>query len=70
VLLDFAPELRDQLLALQSKATGEGERGDALDGRGGDDRQHQREQERGLVFADDVIDEIAGGSGRTSPRRG
>ena len=55
VFLHFAAQLGDQALALLGKQLGQGERGDALNDGGGENRAHQRVQHGDLVLVDHVV---------------
>ena len=64
VLLHLAPQLGDQSLALLGKQLREGERGDALNDGGGENRADDPFQQVDLVLVDHVIDQKLGGAGQ------
>jgi hypothetical protein len=61
VLLHFAAQFSDQALGFFGEQLGESERSPALNQCGGEDRGHQRPQQRGVVPSDDVVNEKLGG---------
>src|SRR5262249_35773371 len=63
VALDFLSELGDESLGGLGEELGEGEGGGSLDEGGAEEAENDGEQELGMAFSDDVVDEQLGGDG-------
>ena len=67
VLLHPAAQLGDQLLRRLGERLGQGKRGQALDERRQQHNSHQRIEQLEMPLADDVVDQILGGSRKHQP---